>query len=173
MTFTCLRLVLTCVYFFVTWLFVLSESFRVYFYTFSFIRVICASRCFRIFMNNAKSNILWILVCSRSHVGIDSSVLPSPASPGERFGISVRYINVCLLLFTLYTMFFSEFSHFLLQKKEKEIPVFFGASSFVLFCLSVFVYPLLSLFLLYSSCCINMFSGFLPPCYARVKRVYL
>lgn len=125
MTFTCLRLVLTCVYFFVTWLFVLSESFRVYFYTFSFIRVICASRCFRIFMNNAKSNILWILVCSRSHVGIDSSVLPSPASPGERFGISIRYINVCLLLFTLYTMFFSEFSHFLLQKKRKRNPSVF------------------------------------------------
>lgn len=125
MTFTCLRLVLTCVYFFVTWLFVLSESFRVYFYTFSCIRVICASRCFRIFMNNAKSNILWILVCSRSHVGIDSSVLPSPASPGERFGISIRYINVCLLLFTLYTMFFSEFSHFLLQKKRKRNPSVF------------------------------------------------
>lgn len=124
MTFTCLRLVLTCVYFFVTWLFVLSESFRVYFYTFSFIRVICASRCFRIFMNNAKSNILWILVCSRSHVGIDSSVLPSPASPGERFGISIRYINVCLLLFTLYTMFFSEFSYFLLQKKKKQSQCF-------------------------------------------------
>lgn len=124
MTFTCLRLVLTCVYFFVTWLFVLSESFRVYFYTFSFIRVICASRCFRIFMNNAKSNILWILVCSRSHVGIDSSVLPSPASPGERFGISIRYINVCLLLFTLYTMFFSEFSYFLLQKKKKKSQCF-------------------------------------------------
>lgn len=124
MTFTCLRLVLTCVYFFVTWLFVLSESFRVYFYTFSFIRVICASRCFRIFMNNAKSNILWILVCSRSHVGIDSSVLPSPASPGERFGISIRYINVCLLLFTLYTMFFSELSYFLLQKKKKKSQCF-------------------------------------------------
>lgn len=124
MTFTCLPLVLTCVYFFVTWLFVLSESFRVYFYTFSFIRVICASRCFRIFMNNAKSKILWILVCSRSHVGIDSSVLPSPASPGERFGISIRYINVCLLLFTLYTMFFSEFSYFLLQKKKKKSQCF-------------------------------------------------
>lgn len=124
MTFTCLRLVLTCVYFFVTWLFVLSESFRVYFYTISCIRVICASRCFRIFMNNAKSNILWILVCSRSHVGIDSSVLPSPASPGERFGISIRYINVCLLLFTLYTMFFSEFSYFLLQKKKKQSQCF-------------------------------------------------
>lgn len=149
MTFTCLRLVLTCVYFFVTWLFVLSESFRVYFYTFSFIRVICASRCFRIFMNNAKSNILWILVCSRSHVGIDSSVLPSPASPGERFGISIRYINVCLLLFTLYTMFFSEFSYFLLQKKKKKSQCFLALHH-----LFFFVFPFSYILCFPFFCCI-------------------
>lgn len=149
MTFTCLRLVLTCVYFFVTWLFVLSESFRVYFYTFSFIRVICASRCFRIFMNNAKSNILWILVCSRSHVGIDSSVLPSPASPGERFGISVRYINVCLLLFTLYTMFFSEFSYFLLQKKKKKSQCFLALHH-----LFFFIFPFSYILCFPFFCCI-------------------
>lgn len=149
MTFTCLRLVLTCVYFFVTWLFVLSESFRVYFYTFSCIRVICASRCFRIFMNNAKSNILWILVCSRSHVGIDSSVLPSPASPGERFGISIRYINVCLLLFTLYTMFFSEFSYFLLQKKKKKSQCFLALHH-----LFFFVFPFSYILCFPFFCCI-------------------
>lgn len=149
MTFTCLRLVLTCVYFFVTWLFVLSESFRVYFYTFSFIRVICASRCFRIFMNNAKSNILWILVCSRSHVGIDSSVLPSPASPGERFGISIRYINVCLLLFTLYTMFFSEFSYFLLQKKKKKSQCFLALHH-----LFFFIFPFSYILCFPFFCCI-------------------
>lgn len=149
MTFTCLRLVLTCVYFFVTWLFVLSESFRVYFYTFSCIRVICASRCFRIFMNNAKSNILWILVCSRSHVGIDSSVLPSPASPGERFGISIRYINVCLLLFTLYTMFFSEFSYFLLQKKKKKSQCFLALHH-----LFFFIFPFSYILCFPFFCCI-------------------
>lgn len=150
MTFTCLRLVLTCVYFFVTWLFVLSESFRVYFYTFSCIRVICASRCFRIFMNNAKSKILWILVCSRSHVGIDSSVLPSPASPGERFGISIRYINVCLLLFTLYTMFFSEFSYFLLQKKKKKSQCFLALHHLFFF----FIFPFSYILCFPFFCCI-------------------
>lgn len=100
-----------------------------YIFILSFIHVvICASWCFCIFMNNAKSNKLWILVSTRGHEGIDSSVLPLPASPGERFSISIRYINVCLLLFTLHTMSFSHFSLSLTQKKK--IPVFLSASSF-------------------------------------------